>query len=1151
MKNSGKLLAFFAGFWMVVSTGFGFCQATGHSQLGIDAGSADPFANYLLNMNSSMQCVGCTGFNPITYLNNDGYPSQAPPSRIYCNQCLNLPTVYTGSWVMAFSGQGGLGFFGPSLSNFTNANATSGTWGATPGGEPGLIGTNARVVFKITNGTNLGPDFPAGVTYGTTPGCTTTGCQMSFAYLAKCDAGGSTSGTCTLPDEANILAAGAGGIVLNADLVSTIQSLNPSTLRYLGWSTPNDNNWTKFAYRSPLTAFDPLGNRYQPSAYAGLSGSPSAADIFSLGTYPDMPAVVTMQASISGLVLTVTSITGTLHVGQTIEAAGVISGSYVLPYGTNGTTGTGGLGTYSLSVSSSVGSEAMTGSWVDGEMFHFFANANGISGGTQISVGGRSAKRFAPGLVGGGGSITAGLTITNGGTGYNGGGSAVFNNVPLQQVSSNGINAWANITVTSGVVTSVTLSASSTQPNPVSMTASMASGVLNVTSVTQGTIGVGQTVQGANVPIGTYIKSLGTGSGGTGTYNITSTSTVGSELMMAMALSSSSNPGGEFFAVGDTVTATAANLGNNGGSGLVLTVASVSCSICNNNIYTFSYNALTNRLYPSGAGIQAGLPLERAVALANATNTNIWWQAPQFVDDASVLQIATYVANNLNPKLQFILEFANETWNGAYYAHNADQAGSVALGIGGPCFSSGCQASAGSGYVPNTYTNVPLFNLFNDTQPIYTMPGSGMLATVVVNGSGNVSDVTITSIGNGNYFYPDQLTANNASLGGTGSGFIVQIGGEPNSHYCWRQNQIAREIQNLWTTLNPPSTYLVPLNGSTVEAGGGPSTVPQRFRCSLTTLSQNASYVGEDMSVTGNRLIDRGDFYSYALYFEGSTFNEQFAQWTPHQISGLYAADAYQAYLASGSTDVASLGRAMEFIDWDTYSGTSQGVNLASAWTISYLGATGFLQEWENAAASSVNFTTKYPAGLKFRCYEGALADWYPLITVAAPNNGCTTCAGIDPALWVSGTAYSFGQTVTASDANIYSSAIAGSGTNTGNNPTTTTPTDWTLVGPSYATKMQNLVIAYRNSAFSTATMSKVWAQWKSFPHSDEPAYSGLASGNPFTLILTDLYDTKSGMFSAMQSFNANNFPRPFNYLLRRDLDGGNDNMPMWINRVA
>lgn len=60
------------------------------------------------------------------------------------------------------------------------------------------------------------------------------------------------------------------------------------------------------------------------------------------------------------------------------------------------------------------------------------------------------------------------------------------------------------------------------QPNQASVTASIAvtTGVMTVTAVGAGSapLAVGQTITGANVPGGTVITALGTGTGGTGTY---------------------------------------------------------------------------------------------------------------------------------------------------------------------------------------------------------------------------------------------------------------------------------------------------------------------------------------------------------------------------------------------------------------------------------------------------------------------------------------------------------------------------------------------------------------------------------------------------------------------------------------------------------
>lgn len=63
-------------------------------------------------------------------------------------------------------------------------------------------------------------------------------------------------------------------------------------------------------------------------------------------------------------------------------------------------------------------------------------------------------------------------------------------------------------------------------------TATISGTVMNVSSVADGKLSVGDAVQGPGVTGGTTISSFGTGSGGTGTYNLSASSTVGSPTLM-------------------------------------------------------------------------------------------------------------------------------------------------------------------------------------------------------------------------------------------------------------------------------------------------------------------------------------------------------------------------------------------------------------------------------------------------------------------------------------------------------------------------------------------------------------------------------------------------------------------------------------------
>lgn len=78
-------------------------------------------------------------------------------------------------------------------------------------------------------------------------------------------------------------------------------------------------------------------------------------------------------------------------------------------------------------------------------------------------IGGGGSGAVATGVVGDGGLKT--FTITNGGAGYNGGGSAVFLSVPAQNITGAGVGGILDVTVTAGVITAVAISPSpSTTP---------------------------------------------------------------------------------------------------------------------------------------------------------------------------------------------------------------------------------------------------------------------------------------------------------------------------------------------------------------------------------------------------------------------------------------------------------------------------------------------------------------------------------------------------------------------------------------------------------------------------------------------------------------------------------------------------------------
>ncbi len=61
--------------------------------------------------------------------------------------------------------------------------------------------------------------------------------------------------------------------------------------------------------------------------------------------------VATFTAAIAGNVMTVTAPTGTIYAGMSVTGTGIPKGAWIKPFGSGGTTGVGGVGTYQLNLS--------------------------------------------------------------------------------------------------------------------------------------------------------------------------------------------------------------------------------------------------------------------------------------------------------------------------------------------------------------------------------------------------------------------------------------------------------------------------------------------------------------------------------------------------------------------------------------------------------------------------------------------------------------------------------------------------------------------------------------------------------------------------------------------------------------------------------
>lgn len=228
-------------------------------------------------------------------------------------------------------------------------------------------------------------------------------------------------------------------------------------------------------------------------------------------------------ASISGTTMTVTGVTsGTISLGQLLTGTGVSLGTTITAYGNNTN---GGAGTYTVSASQTVASTTITGVGTTAGGLRLiilqqpagiklsstsrqtsFVNTHTAPGTTTVNT---VAVPTAPAVATVVGNVDTGdITLQNtaGTQIYKGRGNSQFT---LQGGQFNQF----------GVPNQDTASFSGYIDNG----AGGAGNTLTVTSVTSGTISVGQLVNATGIQPATFITALGTGTGGVGTYTTSTT----------------------------------------------------------------------------------------------------------------------------------------------------------------------------------------------------------------------------------------------------------------------------------------------------------------------------------------------------------------------------------------------------------------------------------------------------------------------------------------------------------------------------------------------------------------------------------------------------------------------------------------------------
>jgi microcystin-dependent protein len=274
-----------------------------------------------------------------------------------------------------------------------------------------------------------------------------------------------------------------------------------------------------------------------------------------LGSY----IAASFTGGISGTTLTVSAVaSGQLFVGQSISGTGITSGTTITAFG----TGTGGVGTYTVSVvpstnptgsitiTGAAGTTALTPASTDNTVkiattaFVQTALLNGLTLTGTIQMWPTNSAPTGYLLCTGSAvnrTTYSALFAVIGSTFGSGDGSTTFNLPNYVNRMPFGANAATIASVTGTINNGSTLAGTT----------------LTVTSVSSGTLAVGQVISGTGVTTNTRITALGTGTGGAGTYTVNISQLVASTTISANPWVSNGSTGGAADAVTVSHTHTA------------------------------------------------------------------------------------------------------------------------------------------------------------------------------------------------------------------------------------------------------------------------------------------------------------------------------------------------------------------------------------------------------------------------------------------------------------------------------------------------------------------------------------------------------------------------------------------------------------------
>jgi len=477
------------------------------------------------------------------------------------------------------------------------------------------------------------------------------------------------------------------------------------------------NDGTNYSVNDVLTA--------SSEDIGGVNGVIGALGGVTAGNYYTNSTTASVTASISGTVMNVTAVaSGALVVGQTIYGTGVTANTTITSFG----TGSGGVGTYNVSASQTVGSTSITAIGVFRDTPLTGGSGTGataniiilnsriysveiVNAGVNYAVGDSLSATFAGSVNG-----IATISAVTGGSNYTNG---TYTLVPL--TGGTGAGAVGTVVVAGNTVTSVTItSAGSNYTVADAMSASSALLGNGINALNSGSL-----AGGTNYGTGTYTSvplTGGTGSNAQATIVVGAGGDVTSVTLTARGIN---------YTAADSLSAAASNLG-----GVTNGVGTLGAITAGSN---YTNGTFTNVSLTGGAGTGAKATI---VVSGNAvTSVTITTKGSNYVVANTLSASATSIGSGIQT-------LGAITGGGAYTANGVLTLNTL---VGGTLYTNG------------TYTNVFLTG----------GTGTGVTATVVVAGN-TVTTVTLTETGSG-YTVADELSADPLDIGGTGSGFKINV----------------------------------------------------------------------------------------------------------------------------------------------------------------------------------------------------------------------------------------------------------------------------------------------------------------------------------------------------------------------------------------